>query len=85
MIMLFDSWKERSQPVTVDVIMNVLHQNIDTAKRIIKLAVSKIPEARPCGCATALKTAIVTAPESMPADQKRKLNLLIGKYLKGDR
>jgi 5'-methylthioadenosine phosphorylase len=80
----YDSWWHRAEPITVDVILKTQHQNTDTAKRIIKLAASRIPEARHCACATALKTAIVTAPESMPADQKRKLNLLIGKYLKGD-
>ena len=59
-----------------------MRQNIDTAKKIIKLALSRIPERRDCDCASALKTAIVTAPELMPAEQKEKLNLLIGKYLR---
>jgi len=70
----YDSWQERSQPITIDVILNVLRQNIDTAKKIIKLAVSRIPEKRNCGCATALKTAIVTNPERIPREQKEKLN-----------
>ncbi len=77
----YDSWQERSQPITIDVILNVLHQNIDTAKKIIKLAVSRIPEKRNCGCATALETAIVTDPELIPAEQRKKLNPLIGKYI----
>ena len=78
----YDSWKKLSEPVTVDVILDILHRNIDTAKKIIKLAVTRIPEQRNCECATALKTAIVTAPEFIPAEQKKKLNLLIGKYLR---
>ena len=77
----YDSWHERTEPVTVDVILKVQHQNIDTAKQIIKLAVSRIPQRRDCECATALKTAFVTASEAMPAEQKKKLDLLIGKYL----
>ncbi|MBA7625982.1 S-methyl-5'-thioadenosine phosphorylase [subsurface metagenome] len=77
----YDSWMERSEPITIDVILNVLRQNIDTAKKIIKLAVSRIPEERNCGCATALETAIVTNPELIPAEQRKKLNRLIGKYL----
>ena len=81
----YDCWHERNQPVTVDIILNVLHQITDTAKKIIKLAVTKIPEKRDCECATALKTAIVTAPELIPAEQKERLNLLIGKYLEGAR
>jgi 5'-methylthioadenosine phosphorylase len=65
--------------------MDIIHKNIDTAKKIIKLAVSRIPEQRNCECAMALEAAIVTAPEAMPAEQKKKLDLLIGKYLtKGD-
>ena len=72
---------ERNEPVTIGVILNVLRQNIDSAKKIIKLVVSRIPEKRHCGCATALETAIVTDPELIPAEQKKKLNLLIGKYI----
>ncbi len=76
----YDSWMERSEPVTVDAILNVLRQNIDTAKKIIKLAVSRLPEKRDCGCAAALETAIITDPELIPGEQKKKLDLLIGKY-----
>ena len=77
----YDSWMERSEPVTIGAILNTLFQNIDTAKKIIKLAVSRIPEKRTCGCATAMESAIVTDPALIPAEQKKKLNLLIGKYI----
>jgi len=77
----YDSWHERTEPVTIDVILRVQHQNIDAAKQIIKLAVSRIPPRRDCECATALKTAFVTDPAAMPAEQKKKLDLIIGKYL----
>jgi len=81
----YDSWWERVEPVTVDIILNTQHKNVDTAKKVIKLAVSRIPEKRDCGCATALEGAIVTAPEMIPPEQKKKLDLLIGRYLtKGD-
>jgi len=80
----YDSWWEPGEPVTVDIILKTQHQNIETAKKIIKLAVSRIPDKRDCSCATALQRAIVTAPEFIPAEQKKKLDLLIGKYLKGD-
>jgi 5'-methylthioadenosine phosphorylase len=81
----YDSWQEKSEPITIDVILNILRQNIDTIKKIIKLAVARIPQKRNCECATALKAAIVTAPKFIPPEQKEKLSLLIGKYLKGDR
>jgi 5'-methylthioadenosine phosphorylase len=77
----YDSWWHSAEPITIDVILNTMRQNVNTAKKVIKLAVSRLPEKRDCGCATALETAIVTAPELIPAEQKKKLNLLIGKYI----
>ena len=78
----YDSWHERNQPVTVDIILGILYKNIDIAQKIIKLAASRIPGKRDCACATALETAIVTDPECIPAEQRKKLNLLIGKYIR---
>jgi len=77
----YDSWWQHAEAITIDVILSTIRQNIDTAKRIIKLAVTKIPDGRNCACATALKMAIVTAPPVIPAEQKEKLSLLISKYL----
>ena len=80
----YDCWHTKHEAVTAEIILRVQRQNIDTAKKIIKLAVVKVPEKRDCECATALKTAMVTAPELMPEEQKRKLDLLIGKYIRKD-
>ncbi|MFC2003018.1 S-methyl-5'-thioadenosine phosphorylase [Chloroflexota bacterium] len=77
----YDSWHEESEPLLIEVLISILRQNIDTIKKIIKLAVNRMPEKRDCPCATALETAIVTPAELIPAEQKEKLNLLIGKYL----
>ncbi|MFC2059795.1 S-methyl-5'-thioadenosine phosphorylase [Chloroflexota bacterium] len=77
----YDSWWQPGEPVTVDVILSTLRRNVDTAKRIIKIAVSRIPDQRDCVCSTELQGAIVTAPELIPAERKEQLNLLIGKYL----
>jgi len=78
----YDSWQERSEPVTAEVIIDIMHKNVDAAKKIIKLAVARIPEKRGCECASALKTAIVTNPKLIPPDMKKHLHLLIGKYIK---
>jgi len=81
----YDSWQERSQPISIDAILKVMRHNIDTAKKIIKLAVTRIPDKRNCSCATALATTIITDPKLIPPEQRKKLDLLIGKYLtKGD-
>jgi 5'-methylthioadenosine phosphorylase len=78
----YDSWQEEAEPVTVDIVLNIMHRSIDSAKKIIKLAVTMIPQKRDCPCASALKTAIITSANLIPAETRRKLNLLIGKYIK---
>jgi len=79
----YDCWMEREAPVTVDIILGCMLQNINNAKKIIRLAVNKIPQSTNCGCTTALRNAIITAPKQIPPEQKKKLSLLIGKYLPG--
>lgn len=79
----YDCWLERSESVTVDVILSCMRQNINFTKQIIKLAVSRIPGERDCTCASALAGAIVTSPDAIPAEQKKKLSLLISKYIRG--
>ena len=77
----YDSWQEPGKPFSVDGILDILRKNSATIKKIIKLAVARIPEERNCDCANALKDAIATAPSFIPPEQKKKLSLLIGKYL----
>lgn len=78
----YDCWHESQESVSTDMILANLKRGVDTAKRIIKIAVSHIPPRRDCGCASALKDAIATAPEYIPAQKKEELALLIGKYVK---
>ncbi|OGO30546.1 MAG: methylthioadenosine phosphorylase [Chloroflexi bacterium RBG_16_56_11] len=78
----YDSWHETRETVTVEAILTTMRNNIDHARKTIRLAAGKIPEKRDCACATALGPAIVTDLSLAPAAQKKKLDLLIGKYLK---
>jgi hypothetical protein len=59
-----------------------MRENLDMARRIIRMAVKKVSEKRECECANALAGAIVTDPVKIPAAQKTKLELLIKKYVK---
>ncbi len=76
----YDSWHERHEPVTVEMILKVMLKNIGLSKQIIREAVTHIPERRECECATALEAAIVTARDRIPPQVKKELALLIGKY-----
>jgi 5'-methylthioadenosine phosphorylase len=78
----YDSWHETNETVTVEAILTTMRNNIDFAKKTIKLAAGRVPQKRSCACADALGPAIVTDPSAIPAATKKKLDLLIGKYIK---
>ncbi len=78
----YDSWHETNETVTVGAILTTMRHNIDLAKKTIGLAAGRLPKTRDCACASALGPAIVTDLSLVPAEQKRRLDLLIGKYLK---
>ncbi len=79
----YDCWHPDHDHVTVDMIVANLMQNARTAQRIIADAVSRVPAARTCECATALATAIITNPAAIPEQTKRDLAPIVGKYLDG--
>ena len=77
----YDGWHEAESEVTVETVLQNLKQNIFHAKRILQAIVPKIPEVRGCLCATALETAIMTDVHAMGPETRRKLGLLVNKYL----
>ena len=79
----YDCWQEDAPPTAIDKIIATLKRNTETMRAIIKSAVAAIPDKRQCDCASALKVAIATDRRLIPAGQKKKLELLIGKYLAG--
>ena len=78
----YDSWHETNETVTVEAILTTMKNNIDNAKKTIKLTAGRAPSTRDCECAGALGLALVTDPAVIPDEQKKKLDLLIGKYVK---
>ncbi|MDD5337960.1 MAG: S-methyl-5'-thioadenosine phosphorylase [Dehalococcoidales bacterium] len=78
----YDSWHEGKETVSVEVVLTIMRNNIDLAKKTIKLAAGRLSLKRECGCANALAGAIITDKAMIPAAQKKKLDLIIGKYVK---
>ena len=77
----YDCWHPDHDTVTVDLIVANLLQNAKTAQQAIAEAVGRISGARACTCKDALATAIITRPEHVPAQTKRELAPIIGKYI----
>ena len=77
----YDCWHPAHDSVTVDLIIRNLMQNAETARQLIADAVTRVPSTRTCPCASALATAIITRPDVVPAETKRELAPIVGKYL----
>jgi 5'-methylthioadenosine phosphorylase len=77
----YDCWHPSHDEVTVDMIVANLTQNAQTAQQVIATAVDSLPFDRTCECATALKHALITRPEAIPAEARQRLAPLVSKYL----
>lgn len=80
----YDCWKEDEAAVAVEDILRILNENANRARRTVSAVAEALPERRDCSCPNALANAIITAPEYMPPGARSKLELIIGKYVKGD-
>ena len=81
MVTDYDCWHSGHEAVTVSDIIANLVKNAETASKAVAAAVAAMPEARECKCGSALSHAIITDRNAIPEQTKKKLELLIGKYL----
>jgi 5'-methylthioadenosine phosphorylase len=81
MVTDYDCWHPHHDSVTVDQIIAVLLKNAENACRVVRETVVAMPKERGCKCGSALKNAIVTDRKMIPAATRKKLALIVGKYL----
>lgn len=77
----YDCWHPGHDDVTVESIIKIIHQNVATAKNIIRHAVDRIAGERSCHCPTAMQHAIITDRSAIPAEARADLEIIVGKYL----
>ncbi len=80
----YDVWHETEEPVTVELVLQNLSANIANAKAVLGKALPALGEkgARGCTCGSSLANTIVTQPGAVPAVTRKKLGLLVDKYLR---
>jgi 5'-methylthioadenosine phosphorylase len=78
----YDCWKETYEVVSAEMVVDNLKRGTETVKRLLKHAITRLPQKRNCICACALENAIITSPELIPAQVKKDLAPIIGKYIK---
>jgi 5'-methylthioadenosine phosphorylase len=77
----YDVWHETAEDVSVEAVVAVLRQNAKTAQAVLARAVAALPATRACPCGHALRDALITARDRVPAEARRRLAPLVGKYL----
>jgi 5'-methylthioadenosine phosphorylase len=81
MVTDYDCWHPHHDSVTVDQIVAVLIKNAENACKVVRETVTAMPAGRTCKCGAALAHAIQTERSKIPAATRRKLKLILGKYL----
>jgi 5'-methylthioadenosine phosphorylase len=78
----YDCWNTEAGHVTVEEVVKTLLGNVAKAKRVLARAIPVLARApRDCACKDALKNAIMTDPKAIPAETKKRLGLLVERYL----
>jgi len=78
----YDCWHVTEESVSVEMILETLKANVKMAKEIIRGAAPAVEGERSCGCAEAMKYAVITDRSAIPAGAAEDLDPIIGKYLK---
>jgi 5'-methylthioadenosine phosphorylase len=77
----YDVWHLSETPVTVEMVVQVLNKNTSIAQTAVRQLVKNLESERDCDCGHAMATAIITQRESISKESRKKLNLLVKKYI----
>jgi 5'-methylthioadenosine phosphorylase len=77
----YDCWRAGHADVQIDDILRVLSVNVELARRTVGRLAGQLPDRGACGCAHALRDAIITDRASIPEATRRALAPIAGKYL----
>jgi 5'-methylthioadenosine phosphorylase len=77
----YDVWHISEEPVTVDMVIETLKHNTETAQKVVINLAENLKAERDCGCGSALADALITSPKVVPAETRERLGLLVDKYL----
>jgi 5'-methylthioadenosine phosphorylase len=78
----YDVWHETEEPVTVEALLATLAANTQLAQSALRILIGKLATARrSCKCGQTLAMALITQRDLIPAQLKRDLAPIVGKYL----
>jgi 5'-methylthioadenosine phosphorylase len=80
MVTDYDSWKTDEAHVTIEMVVEYLHRNAATAKKVLTAVIPRIPAEPDWPCHRALQNAILTDRKAWPAKTRRDLAPLLAKH-----
>ncbi|NCQ61393.1 MAG: S-methyl-5'-thioadenosine phosphorylase [Myxococcales bacterium] len=76
----YDCWHPDHDSVSVEAVVAVIQKNVATAQAVLKSVGRELPDPTLSPASSALAHAIMTSPDAISADAKRRLEPLIGRY-----
>lgn len=79
----YDCWRHGEEDVSVEAVLAIIRNNVNLAKAIVKEAALRIANLPPrtCPCESAVRHAIMTAPDRITKEAYQRLSLIIGRYI----
>jgi len=78
----YDVWHSREEDVSVEMVLKIISKNTGYVKDALFNMTQNPPrEDRTCGCQSTLESALITNPVVIPKKTRKKLDLLVTKYL----
>jgi 5'-methylthioadenosine phosphorylase len=83
MVTDYDCWHETEEAVSGESVMEVVRQNARMSQEVVREMLKRVGAAhsRDCLCAEALKYSLITERDLIPAETKKNLAPIIGKYI----
>jgi 5'-methylthioadenosine phosphorylase len=77
----YDVWHISEKPVTVEMVVKILHSNTALAQEAIANLVIQLPQDQSCDCNHALRDALITDPVEIPQATRERLSIFVDRYL----
>jgi 5'-methylthioadenosine phosphorylase len=83
MVTDYDCWHETEEAVSGESVMEVVRQNARMSQEVVREMLKRVgaEHSRDCLCAEALKYSLITERDLIPAETKKNLAPIIGKYI----
>jgi len=77
----YDAWHETEDAVDAATVFETLKLNVATSQEIVRRLAASLPSREGCGCARALDNALVTAPDTIGAEDRARLSPILSRRL----